>query len=208
MRYNIKLSLILVLSVFLIACCKKRASEILPEYRMIKRFFEKIKPTTNLSFYSYGVNNNLPKGHEFKNDVVNFSLGYFLYKTQNDEVSLENARALLLSVAESFLEEINSNSEIRSLLRVYPFDVNSITIDIQFKDENGIDLGKGISMAYLSKGKIKYERYEIREYRTKYPSIGEHFTVHKESYAEALDIVKSEGSMIDLGCPLAIRLEK
>jgi hypothetical protein len=120
---------------------------------------------------------------------------------------LEEARSLIVSVAEGLLQEINGNLEVRSMLKFYPFNVDLINIVIHFKDENKIDLGAGISMAYLSNGKIKYERYEIHEYRSQYPAIGEHFVVHTESYTEALDIVKSQGSLIDLGLPSATSSE-
>lgn len=190
---------ILIIYVFSVSCCKKSISEILPEYRLIKKFSRIIQPRTNLALYSYSVNNCLPNNHEFKNKIENFSAGYFLCKTKNDIISLEEARSLIISVAEGLLKEINSDSEVRSILSVYPFNADLVSIAIHFKDENKIDLGQGISMAYLSKGKIKYERYEIHEYRSKYPSIGKHFIVHNESYAEALDIVKSQNSLIDLG---------
>jgi|GEM_PF-2886229 len=191
--------IILICLFFCIACHKKPAAEILPEYRFIKNFAQKIKPSTALILYAYGINNNLPRNYELKNQVANFTTDFFLFKTQQDSISLEEARTLLVSVTEAFLQEINSNLEIRELLDYYPFTSNSISISINFTDQNKIDLGNGIAQVSFSKGDIQYERYEIYEYTNRYPAIGKHFTVHRESYTEALELVRNQGALMDLG---------
>jgi hypothetical protein len=188
----------LIFLVLSVSCSKRDLSDIYPEYKLIKTFSKKIKTKTNLVLSCYGVNNNLPKEYQLKNGLANFSVSYALVKTQKDTISLEEARSLLVSIAESFLQEINSSSEVRSLLDVYPFSSDLVSVYIYFRDENSIGLGNGISTIYFSRGKIEYKRYEISEYRSRYPAIGKHFTVHEESYAEALDIVKKQGTMMDL----------
>jgi hypothetical protein len=176
----------------------KRPSEIVPEYKLLNVFSEKIKPKTGLVLYSYGINNHLPKGHQFKNGVANFGVSYALYKTKQDEISIEYARSLLVSLAENLLEAINADLKIRPHLDVYPFTADLIRIAIYFKDENQIDLGQGVAEVYFSKGKIEYERYDIREYTDRYPAKGKHVVIHEETYAEALDIVKKQGSLMPL----------
>ncbi len=181
--------------------CQKKAQhlwEIVPEYKLLVEFSKKIKPETDLVLTGYGINNHLPKGYEFVNGVANFKVTYSLYKTKNDEISLDQARILLVSVGEALLNEINTNSEIRSELDVYPLTSDFIRIAIHFKDELKIDLGQGVSEVYFSKGKIKYERYEIRDYPNRYPATGKHYIIHEETYAEALEIVKKQGSLIPL----------
>lgn len=171
----------------------------LPEYRLINTFAEKIKPKTGLILRSYGVNNNLPKGYQFKNHVANFSASFKIIKTQEDIISIEDARFLMISILDGFLHEINSNLEVRDLLDFHPFTSNLINLTIYFEDKNGIDLGTGISTVYFFNGNLEYERYEIHEYRSRYPSIGKHFKVHKESYQQALDLVNKQGGIMDLG---------
>jgi hypothetical protein len=56
-------------------------------------------------------------------------------------------------------------------------------------------LGQGVAIVYFAKGKIKYEGYEIEGYRRPGCAYGQHYTVHEESYEEALDIVKKQGTL-------------
>jgi len=189
---------VLIFFVLCISCGKKDASEILAEYRLINNFSKKLKIKTGLVLYCYGINNYLPKDYQFKNGVASFDADYALFKTQKDSISLEEARCLLVSVAEGLLQEINASAEVQPHLDVYPFTSDLIRVCIYFQDENCIDLGTGISTVFFSNGKIKYERYEIYEYRSKYPAIGRDFLVHEEAYSEALDIVKKQGCMINV----------
>lgn len=172
--------------------------EMVPEYKLLVEFSKKIKPGTDLVLTGYGINNHLPKDYEFVNGVANFKVTYSLYKTKNDEISLDQARILLVSVGEALLNEINNNLKIRPGLDVYPLTSDFIRIAIHFEDELKIDLGQGVSEVYFSNGKLKYERYEIRDYPNRYPATGKHYIIHEETYAEALEIVKKQGSLIPL----------
>ena len=185
-------------TIFSCSCCRKQKniSESLPEYRLLTSFSKKISPHTGLIISSYGINNNLPKEYQFKNGVANFTVTYSLHKQKQDEISIEYARNLLISLTHNLLEEINSNSEIRSHLDAYPLSADLLRITIRFKDENKIDLGQGIATVYLSNGKIEYEGYEIHEYTGTYPASGKHFTIHKETYEQALDIVQKNGALV------------
>lgn len=195
MRY---IKLLLILFIIFCGCSAWDISKKVPEFRLIKRFSNKINKETGLVLFCYGINNSLPKNYQIKNGTANFSVSYKLYRTQKDIISLEDARCLLISVAESFLEEINSDPEIRNDLDVYPFRNDRIGISIVFVDENDVNLGNGgISDIYFSHGKITYERYEILKYEKPIPS-GKHFTVLKETYPEALDIVKKSGCLKNL----------
>ena len=213
--------------IFLVSSCKKEnvdISELCPEYKLIDKFSERIKPKTGLVLYCYAINYNLPYGYQFKNGVGDFMADYTAYKTQNDVISLEEARRLIVSVAEGLLQEINSNLIVRPDLDVYPMTNELLTISIKFKDENHIELGNGgVSRIYFSKGRIEYERYEIYEYTNRYQlpegvhvheeingkihsykvtsptaPAGKNFLMYAESYAEAMDTVKKENSLMNL----------
>ena len=191
------INLTIFLCVVFSSCGKvnRTASDIVPAYKLIVTFSERIKTKTDLILYCYGINQDLPKDYQYKNVVANFSADYKLYKTQKDTVSLEHARELIVSLAESLLEEINSNQNVRPDLEVHPFTTDLLAVSIRFEDENQIDLGQGVSGVYFRKGKIQYDRYDISEYTGRYPAIGKHFTIHQETYAEALDIVQKQGAL-------------
>lgn len=166
-----------------------------PPYKLLNLFSRKIKSETGLVLSSYGYNNHVPKGYQYKNGIANFGVSYHLPKSKNDEVSLEHARNLIVFLAENLLKDINSSSEIRDKLDVYPFVSNLINISIHFEDEIRVDLGQGVAVVYFSNGKIEYEGYKIEKYTGQYPAEGKHYTIHKETYAEALDIVKKQGNL-------------
>ena len=184
--------LILIILLFSCSCVKNRkdASEIFSGYKCIASFSKKIELETGLVLYSYGANNNLPKGYPFKNEVVTVSADYKLKKTRRDTVSLEQARKMIVWLIGSIVERINSDLEVRQYLEIYPFTYDLLATSILFKDENNIDLGTGISQVYFHRGKIKYERYDIHEYTGTYPARGKHYFIHEETYPEALAIVQ------------------
>lgn len=183
--------------VFLISSCTckkdvKDPCQMYPPYKLINLFSQKIKPETDLVLRGYGINWCLPKGYQYKNGIGNFAASYSLQKTKNEEISLGYARNLIVFLTEKLLQEINSNPEVIPDLDVYPFISDLIRISIHFEDENRVDLGQGVAIVYFSKGKIEYEGYKIYEYAGRFPAVGKHFTIHEESYAEALDIVKKQ----------------
>jgi hypothetical protein len=187
-----KFTNLILCCLFLISsCAKKDVIGNFPPYKLIIEFAKKIKPETDLVLSGYGINNGLPKDYQ-KKGIGSFRASFKLPKEKNDEISLEYARNLIVFLGERFLEEINSNSEIRPDLDFYPFTSDSIDITVHFKDENQIDLGQGVALIYFYHGKIVYEGYKIEKYTNRFPAIGKHFTIHEESYAEALEIVKRQ----------------
>jgi hypothetical protein len=191
----------LIFIALLLCCCQtyRDTLETVPAFKLIYRFSERIEKETGLMLDCYGINNSIEKEYKIKNGVANFHMAYRNYKTQKDTVSLEEARCLFISVAESFLNEINSDPEVKGDLDSYPFTSDNITISIYFVDENDVHLGTGISTIRFSKGLIKYEAYQILEYH-KYPlgALGKDITIHQEPYAEALNIVKKQNCLMHL----------
>lgn len=192
----IKIITIFILALF--ASCYRDVLS-MPEYKLIKRFSKRIEKSDGINLYSYGINalHPVPENH-VEGKISDFSVSYKIYKKRTDVVSLEEARCLIVSIAQSFLNEINSDSEIKNELDKHPLPSNRIRISIYFKDENRVELGnEGISYIILKEDKIKYERYEIREYTPPTP-VGRHFVVHEEGYDKALEIVKNEGCLRQL----------
>ena len=189
---------VILLFVVFYSCSNRKTNELemFPAYKLIKTFSKRIRPETDLVLYCYGVNYGLPKDYQYKNSVANFTTDYKLYKTQKDTISREHARELIVSLAESLLQEINSNPEVRPDLEVYPFTNELLSVTIYFIDENEIELGTGISSVHFRNGKLKYEHYEIYEYTGRYPANGNHYKVHEETYVEALDIVQKQGALV------------
>ncbi len=163
-----------------------------PPYGFIIEFSKKIGPGTGLILRSYGINRGVPKNYQPIHGVASFSAGFSLSKKREDEISLDAARNLIVFLVDNFVNEINSTKEIIPWLDTYPYTNNLLDITLYFEDERRIDLGQGVAIVYFRKGEIEYEGYRIDEYTGRYPANGEHFTIHKETYAEALEIVKKQ----------------
>lgn len=95
-------------------------SQSIPEYRLLHRCSKRIKEHTQLDLRMYGVNNDKPIGYKLKNGTYDFSVSYNLYKTQKDNVPVEFARSLVVSVVECLVNEINSDLEVRPYLDFFP----------------------------------------------------------------------------------------
>ncbi|PIS02051.1 MAG: hypothetical protein COT85_07900 [Chlamydiae bacterium CG10_big_fil_rev_8_21_14_0_10_42_34] len=184
----------LVLFLILAASCQENITmDSIPGYKLIRAFSNRINVDTGLILSAYGINNALQKGSHVVNGTADFYVSYKLVKTRKDSVSLEEARTLLVNIAESLHKEINSNQEIRPYLDFFPFPTDHIVVSLYFVDENQVGLGSGISDVYFSKGKIEYERYEIEKYTGPNSAMGKHYVVHEESYEDALKKVKEQG---------------
>ncbi len=192
----IKLIIVTNLCIFASCCCDVLK---MPEYRLIKRFSTRIEKTGKIKLYCYGINTIHPTPTDHINGKISdFYVSYEICKNQTDIISLGSARCLIVSIAESFLKEINSDPDIKTELDKYPLPSDRIRISVHFRDKNDIELGnEGISAIFLKADKIEYERYEIREYKPP-TAIGKHFMVHEESYGEALEIVKKQGCLREL----------
>ena len=194
-------SLVLFLFILFCSCCKKNnydINKIFPEYRLIKDFSERVKQKQGFTLCAYGTNVYLPKDYEKKNHTAQFLTNYYLIKNRIDFVSMDEARVFLVSLAESFLKEINFDLEVKERLEFYPCNSDMLHMRLSFQDSNRINLGQGIAIITFYEGKLRYKGYEIWEYRGSYPARGRDFLIHEETYAEALDIVKKQGRLIDL----------
>ncbi len=189
------INLIFVLIFIISGCHRKTVREILekdPSYKVMLTFSEKMKTEDNLILTGYGLNNSLDRNYQFKNGVANFSLSYLLTKNKEEEISIEEARNLIVFVAENFLKTVNSDQKVIPMLDVCPLTSDLLNITLHFEDENRIHLGQGVSIVYLWGGKIRYEGYKIREYTGKYPAKGKHYVILEENYDDALEKVSKK----------------
>ncbi len=105
---------------------------------------------------------------------------------RNQRLNIDQARRLLITISQGFIERINSNNDIRSYLKKYPTDHHNLYLAISFCDENENEVPKEyVSYVYLSEGKIHYCFFDSEK---------DEFIKEKdfkESYEEALERVKT-----------------
>jgi hypothetical protein len=79
--------------------------------------------------------------------------GFFYH----NEVDIEKARELLMTISNLFLIAINENERIRPYLGKYPFKLENLLIDIFFKNSDGSELGQEqLHVAALGEGTLQY----------------------------------------------------
>lgn len=101
------------------------------------------------------------------------------------EVDFDTARRLLVYCVEEYLSAINSDEKLRPYLHNYPFTAKNIEIRIYLKKPNNSDVPLGsICIARSIKGVVSYDANN--------PNGINLDTLHKETYEEALKIVKDE----------------
>jgi hypothetical protein len=194
MKFCIR-TMLLPLVLFSIGCEPKTTTDSFPDYRLIKRFSKRLNKEAGAVLYCYGTSPHQSEWDIQRYGKSTFDVTYFFIKSQKDLVSLEEARCTLVSVAESFLEEINTDPEVKPSLDVYPLTYDWIKLYINFKDENKADLENGgISIIYFSGGRIRYETVEDPEGK---PSKRRISTYYEEPYEKALEIVKEQGCLKD-----------
>jgi hypothetical protein len=92
-------------------------------------------------------------GGEMMYDIQMMMMGFDFYQ----EVTIENARELLLFSVETYLNEINNSEEVRKYLHNYPFTEENVEIVVYFHKKNGHDVsGNNIAIAAARKGSLIY----------------------------------------------------
>ncbi|HEY2810972.1 MAG TPA: hypothetical protein VGJ00_06250 [Rhabdochlamydiaceae bacterium] len=107
-------------------------------------------------------------------------LCFFCYK----RIDIDEARELLMSAGNMFLDAINEDERIRPYLINYPFLPKNIGIEIYFKELNGSNIkepGK-LHVAWLMNGLLTYDDENLETKRLQ--------TIHKETFEEAIEILK------------------
>ncbi len=120
-------------------------------------------------------------------DVVSLICMDFNYY---DEVTLDQARRLIIEGSEVLLNAINSSKKIRPYLKGYPFTEKNIEIAIFINKPDGRDVAfDKISCVSQRRSQVLYQLYQPRGAGMSFKDL------HKESYAEALRIVNEEKAL-------------
>ncbi len=117
-------------------------------------------------------------GGGMMNDIQMMSMSFFFYR----EISMEEARSLVVYSAKKYLKNINENEEIRPHLHDDPFTAKNIEIWLWVCNPDGSDLdSEKMSFILLANGKIAYCS----------DILGYYEPLHEETYEEALNIVNN-----------------
>lgn len=169
--------ILLIISIFIIvSCAKKNSKQSQIAHKIIDNFSVKMKKEHYLNLQG--------KGLGFSKGMNLFLVRYKIHK----KINLEQARNLIVNCSQTLLAMINSNIELRPFLSNYPYNNNNLDIIITFYDE--LDERAAFpNLAFISvgEGKIYYDFYDTLK-QDFVPS-------HRESYEEALKIVRDKGNL-------------
>ncbi len=118
-------------------------------------------------------------GGAMMDDIQGITLRFLSF----DSLSVDEARVLYVEMMEEFLERINSHEKIRPFLHNFPFDVDNIKLVIGFENsERKITRDGHMAMIFIGRNhSLFYEAYN--------PITEEFYTLHRETYEEALKSV-------------------
>ncbi len=130
--------------------------------------------TTEKELYLVGT------GGQMMNEIQMLALSFQGFR----DVSLDEARELIVYAVETFVNEVNRNEKVRPYLANYPFIAKNVEISLLFfkPDYSEVDV-PNISFIVTRRGCIKYY-YGMPEFNIKNPCL-------IESYEEALKGVVS-----------------
>ena len=117
--------------------------------------------------------------------VKKIEISYMGFDKIGEPYNIKKARNLLVFAVETFLNEFNKDEKMKPYLLNYPFTSKNIKITIFFFDKNeDHHIAPSISIVALRDSDLKNPVcYEIRKNDSLY-------TIHRESYEEALKIAK------------------
>ena len=106
----------------------------------------------------------------------------------NRYVDISQARELMVSCSQEFLDQINSDEQIRPYLHNYPFTANNIHLGMSFVEKNSSKFIKPPYIAYVTliKGIIYYT--------CDYNPLGALTDLYEEPYEEAVKIINGEAT--------------
>ncbi len=101
-------------------------------------------------------------------------------------LSVDEARRLYVEVAEGFLKRYNESEVARPYLHNYPFNIENLEIMIAFEDETRKRRANGlVSLMYIGRNnELAYRSYDHEKQQL--------YSLHKEFYSQAVDLVKKE----------------
>ena len=168
-----KLLILLILNLFIVAECNSAPRHVQLVNNITGPFCKELQKTHHL--YLIG------SGGGMMDNVESISLTF----VSHQKVNVEQGRKILVELAETLLYGINSYFPIRPYLNTFPFTANNLDISILFETPSGEFLS-GDYLASLSgdEGRVSYAKYD--------PSNKKLFTVYREPYSKAIEVVQSQ----------------
>lgn len=167
-----KIPCIILLIFFLILSGPSLFTEDSPKY---------IKMADHITFKTLKNFKNAPKlkligsGGSMMKNVEEISLLFYYYHP----ASIDEARNIILEIANNLISAFNSNQEIQPFLANHPFDDKNLEISIAFmKKNNELQNPPSISSVCISNGILRYRNDDSEKDRL--------ITIYQETYKEAL----------------------
>lgn len=123
-------------------------------------------------------------GGAMMNDIQEIFLSFLSYEALN----VEEARVLYVEMMEEYLRRINCNEKIRPYLHNFPFGIDNIKLTIGFEDrERQIAQDGHVALMFIGKNhELHFRGYD--------PETEEFYSLHRESYEEALKLVRESAN--------------
>ena len=123
------------------------------------------------------------QGGSFMDQIKTISI---FFQTSNKEYSVTEARGLIVSCVEEYLERINGNEKVRPFLEHYPFKEGGVEFQITFYEKPLVRVKQEyICTVGIVNEKVYYYVYDHE--------IEKSVIVYEEPYEEALKKVKDAG---------------
>lgn len=162
---------------FLLGCFSQVYAEKRKDIKLVEQHISTFsKKMSSKGFYLVG------SGGEMMNNIKTVKLSFHIEKKSD----VNEARKVIIDMAEEFLSDINADQEIRPFLSNYPFDNKNVEILIGFVDENDHLLNDDVAVVTNVKDSIFYASSIDRSK----PLV----TMLEESYCHALQTVKSKNN--------------
>ena len=125
-------------------------------------------------------------GGAMMDDIKEINVFYVSFRALN----VREARKQYIEVSEEFLKKINQNEKIRPYLHNYPFIFKNLDLKIMFKNKNKSFQDEGdVALIFPARNhNIFYEGYDSEK--------KDFYSLHSETYEEALQIVREEANQI------------
>jgi len=144
-----------------------------------KKVFHRLQIEKNLYPFEFGGKGKDPI------KLLHFGFLYF------NEIEIEEARELIITAGNQFLNEINANEQIRPYLANFPFKLENIQVEIFLKRPDKSEIGfEKLHVITMKDGEV---RYKIRSAETKRLT-----TTYKETYEEAMAKFSNASKSISL----------
>ncbi len=121
-------------------------------------------------------------GGSMPHDVVEIQVDFNCYK----QVTLEEARELVIKVTEILRERINEHEKIRPYLRDYPCKSQTAHVMISFHKMNGDTQTEGVALVFPARNKLFFRKYDSLTKKL--------CALSEEPYEKALKIVQNRES--------------